>query len=248
MTMRDIGKNIRSLREQKGLTQEELGEKLFVTRQTISNYETGRSRPDVDMLVKIAEVLETDVTRVLYGPPVSPDRKRDLRRLAVCAASLAGLALLWLVLLPEYRAHVWAGSYEYHGRGMAIRLGVPALAFLLGGWGLFQLLHLTVGLKALNGAWTAWGRRAVLVLLLMCAAVMVPYLVWLIQGDLLQASGISVTRGFPSVRLPFQGLYNALFRWMLNLHDKASFLYALAGMALWLCGFPGGKDKVPPVE
>lgn len=35
--MRDIGKNIRDLRESKGLTQEELAARLFVTRQTVSN-------------------------------------------------------------------------------------------------------------------------------------------------------------------------------------------------------------------
>lgn len=41
--MRDIGKNIRDLRQQSHLTQEELAERLFVTRQTISNYENGVS-------------------------------------------------------------------------------------------------------------------------------------------------------------------------------------------------------------
>lgn len=35
--MRDTGKNIRDLRESKGLTQEELAARLFVTRQTVSN-------------------------------------------------------------------------------------------------------------------------------------------------------------------------------------------------------------------
>ena len=35
--MRDIGKNIRDLRESKGLTQEEMAARLFVTRQTVSN-------------------------------------------------------------------------------------------------------------------------------------------------------------------------------------------------------------------
>ena len=45
--MRDIGKNIRAARVRRGLTQEELAERLHVSRQTVSNYETGRSRPDV---------------------------------------------------------------------------------------------------------------------------------------------------------------------------------------------------------
>lgn len=41
--MAKIGRNIREQRMKKGLSQEELAEKLYVTRQTISNYETGVS-------------------------------------------------------------------------------------------------------------------------------------------------------------------------------------------------------------
>ena len=65
--MRDIAKNIRDARIKSNLTQDELAEKLFVTRQTVSNYETGKSRPDIDMLFSIAEVLGTDVNILLYG-------------------------------------------------------------------------------------------------------------------------------------------------------------------------------------
>lgn len=42
--MRDIGKNIRAARIRQGITQDTLAEKLFVTRQTVSNYETGGSQ------------------------------------------------------------------------------------------------------------------------------------------------------------------------------------------------------------
>ena len=79
--MRDIGKNIRQLRTAKNMTQDELAEKLFVTRQTVSNYETGKSRPDVEMLVKISDILETDIHQVIYGPePVklTKEKKRLL--------------------------------------------------------------------------------------------------------------------------------------------------------------------------
>lgn len=41
--MRDIGKNIRYYRAKKGYSQEQLAQLLFVTRQTVSNYETGES-------------------------------------------------------------------------------------------------------------------------------------------------------------------------------------------------------------
>ena len=41
--MANIGKNIRRLRNSKHMTQDDLAEKLFVSRQTVSNYETGGS-------------------------------------------------------------------------------------------------------------------------------------------------------------------------------------------------------------
>ena len=45
--MREIGKNIRAARLRRGQNQDQLGERLHVSRQTVSNYETGRSRPAV---------------------------------------------------------------------------------------------------------------------------------------------------------------------------------------------------------
>lgn len=68
--MRDIGKNIRIRRIQKNMTQEELAGLLFVTRQTVSNYETGRSSPDLDMLIQISDALEANVNAIIHG--VSP--------------------------------------------------------------------------------------------------------------------------------------------------------------------------------
>ena len=56
--MADVGKNIRKFRTKRHMTQDDLAERLFVSRQTVSNYETGKSNPDLDTLLKIAEVLE----------------------------------------------------------------------------------------------------------------------------------------------------------------------------------------------
>jgi len=48
--MNTIGRNIRNFRKKAGITQEELSEKLYTTRQTISNNETGKSQPDFETL------------------------------------------------------------------------------------------------------------------------------------------------------------------------------------------------------
>lgn len=67
--MRDISKNIRALRTAKGLTQEELAAALHVTRQTVSNYENGRSRPDIDMVLRIARRWRRTRTTCSTGRP-----------------------------------------------------------------------------------------------------------------------------------------------------------------------------------
>lgn len=56
--MANIGKHIKKFRLQKNMTQGELAEKIFVSRQTISNYENNKSQPGIEVLVKIAEIFE----------------------------------------------------------------------------------------------------------------------------------------------------------------------------------------------
>ena len=54
-----------SLRKSKGLSQEELGAELNVTRQTISKWESGQSYPDFQRLVLLSEVLPKSWTKVM---------------------------------------------------------------------------------------------------------------------------------------------------------------------------------------
>ena len=61
-----LSENIRSIRKAKGLSQEEFAIKLYVVRQTVSKWERGLSVPDSEMLIHIAEILETPVS-VLLG-------------------------------------------------------------------------------------------------------------------------------------------------------------------------------------
>ena len=140
--MRDIGKNIRQLRTQKNMTQDELAEKLFVTRQTVSNYETGRSRPDVEMLAKIAEVLETDANTVLYGPAPASD-KMPLYRLMTGCAIIIALMLLRNIIVPHINAFT-ATNFLISGRILIYGLLDPIL-WLISGW--TMTLMMTMALK-----------------------------------------------------------------------------------------------------
>ena len=60
-----LNENIKALRKSKGLSQQELAVKLNVVRQTISKWEQGLSVPDSDLLISIAEALETPVSTLL---------------------------------------------------------------------------------------------------------------------------------------------------------------------------------------
>ncbi|MBQ7338302.1 MAG: helix-turn-helix transcriptional regulator [Clostridia bacterium] len=62
-----IGNHIKSYREQKGMNQEELAERLCVTRQAVSNWERGKTEPDIETLHKIADVLEVSMEELIYG-------------------------------------------------------------------------------------------------------------------------------------------------------------------------------------
>lgn len=65
--MRQIGKNIKKYRTEKGMTQDQLAEKLNVTRQAVSNWETGKTQPDIEMLTKISEYFDVSVEHLIYG-------------------------------------------------------------------------------------------------------------------------------------------------------------------------------------
>lgn len=67
-----LSDNLKNLRKSKGLSQEELAIKLNVVRQTISKWEKGASLPDSEMLILIAEKLDTSVN-VLLGETITED-------------------------------------------------------------------------------------------------------------------------------------------------------------------------------
>ena len=70
--------NLKTLRKNKGLSQEELSIKLHVVRQTVSKWESGLSVPDAEMLINISEIFETPVSEIL-GESIEEKEKNDLK-------------------------------------------------------------------------------------------------------------------------------------------------------------------------
>lgn len=73
--MSDFSANLKELRKQANMSQDSLAEQLSVSRQTVSSWERGKSYPDLDMLVRICEILHVTPNRLLY-----PSEKRNQYR------------------------------------------------------------------------------------------------------------------------------------------------------------------------
>ena len=76
-----LNENIKALRKSKGLSQQDLADKLNVVRQTISKWEQGLSVPDSDLLIALSEALETPVSTLL-GETVSPSEADEVKALS----------------------------------------------------------------------------------------------------------------------------------------------------------------------
>ena len=63
----NIGKTIREQRNELSLSQEELGEKVYVTRQTISSWENGKSYPDINSLILLSQVFDMTIDNLVKG-------------------------------------------------------------------------------------------------------------------------------------------------------------------------------------
>lgn len=79
-----LNENIKMLRKSKGLSQEELAVKLNVVRQTVSKWEKGLSVPDSEMLIKLADELDTSVNNLLGETAVTAENSE----LKIIAAKL----------------------------------------------------------------------------------------------------------------------------------------------------------------
>lgn len=98
--MNTLSRNIRNLRKKAGMTQEELAEKLYTTRQTISNYETGKSEPDFETLRKIADAFSVETADLLSD---SQHRKNHSELDTVRMTSILLMVLNFLGLAWGFR-------------------------------------------------------------------------------------------------------------------------------------------------
>ena len=76
-----LNENIKALRKSKGLSQQDLADRLNVVRQTVSKWEQGLSVPDSDLLIALSEALETPVSTLL-GETLAESEADEVKVLA----------------------------------------------------------------------------------------------------------------------------------------------------------------------
>ncbi len=72
-----IGKFIAACRKEKGLTQMQLAEKLNITNRAVSKWETGKSMPDVSIMLELCSELDINVNELLSGERIPMENYRD---------------------------------------------------------------------------------------------------------------------------------------------------------------------------
>lgn len=63
----NIGSRIRELRISKHISQQELGSNLFVNDKTISSWENNRTEPNLEMIIKLSEILDCSISYLVHG-------------------------------------------------------------------------------------------------------------------------------------------------------------------------------------
>ena len=90
MNIEKVGLQIAELRKSKGLTQNDLGERLGVSFQAVSKWERGETLPDTAILLDLANVLETTVDYILSGG----ERRVDFKGKINVADMIKGIEIL----------------------------------------------------------------------------------------------------------------------------------------------------------
>ena len=103
MSNKNLGEMISSLRKEKGMTQNELAEKMNVTDKAVSKWERNLSRPDVNSIPTLAEVLGITVEELLNAQTKKENNKIDeIVNIALIGVGLAmGVCVIFTSILKQ---------------------------------------------------------------------------------------------------------------------------------------------------
>lgn len=113
----ELGKQIRKYRTEANLSQEELADKIYVSRQTISNWENDRNYPDVKSLVLMSEVFRVSLDHLIKGDLEKMKEEIDKQEYVRFQRDSAIFTVLFIALLilpvPLVMLWKWLGMALY---------------------------------------------------------------------------------------------------------------------------------------
>lgn len=98
----ELGNKIKYYRGEKELSQEELAERVYVSRQTISNWENNKSYPDINSIVLLSEIFEISIDNLIKGDVEQMKEEinsEEVKKLNFYATMMAILMLVATILL-----------------------------------------------------------------------------------------------------------------------------------------------------
>ena len=105
--MNMVSDSIKKLRKEKKLTQDQLAEQLHVTRQAVSNWEMGKTQPDVETLTQLAKIFGVSVERIIYGKE-KKNWHLDIKILSPENGLGMGAVLAMIISYTKWQSIGWA--------------------------------------------------------------------------------------------------------------------------------------------
>ena len=112
----EFGEKLQLLRKNRGLTQEELAEALFVSRTAVSKWESGRGYPSIDSLKEIANYFSVSIDELLSGDKLisiaQKENRSNIRSICRLLFGIVDLISFILIVLPLYPKTVAGHIYS----------------------------------------------------------------------------------------------------------------------------------------
>lgn len=139
--LRLVGERVRARREAAGLSQGDLARQVFVARQTVSNWETGKTLPDVQSLLLLARLFGTSVDELLgeeaqRAVRATADERHELL-VTLAKTVLLGVAYLLFAVIDLLGRADGTTAFTSAERGVFLLLSVVRLVLMLT-WCVYQ--------------------------------------------------------------------------------------------------------------
>ena len=175
----EFNEKLQELRKQRGLTQEELAEKLYVSRTAISKWESGRGYPNIESLKAIAKFFSVTVDELLSSGEVltiaEEDNKRKEKHFYDLIYGLLDLCIAMLLFLP---------FFAEKADGIIQSVSLIALdgvqPYLKAAYFAVVISMIVMGILTLalqNCKWVAWVKSKTMISLILCAIAVLAFMI-----------------------------------------------------------------------